>query len=225
MTDGCRCVVLVSGGGTNLQALLDHAAAGRLGATIAGVISNRPEAYALERAATAGVTTRVVDHTAFPDRESYDEVLAEAVAALAPELVVLAGYMRILTPAFVTRFADRMINVHPSLLPAFRGLHTHRKAIEAGCRIHGTTVHFVTNDLDAGPIIAQAATGIAPDDTPDSLARRVQSLEHRLLPQTVRWFADGRLSLREGRVRLNGEDPIPGELIAPAPDTLRGETE
>jgi phosphoribosylglycinamide formyltransferase-1 len=212
-------VVLVSGSGTNLQALLDGAADGSLGAEVAGVVSNRPGAYALERARAAGVATQVVDHTAFPDRESYDAVLAEAVAAFRPDLVVLAGYMRIMTPEFVARFHGRMINVHPSLLPAFPGLHTHRKAIEAGCRIHGTTVHFVTEDLDAGPIIAQAATGIAPEDTPETLARRVQSLEHRILPQAVRWFAEDRLTVRDGRVQLAGEIGNPGELIAPRPES------
>jgi len=211
-------VVLASGNGSNLQALLDGAAAGRLGAEVAGVVSNRPGAYALERAAAANVPTQVVDHTAFAEREGYDAVLAEAVAALQPDLVVLAGYMRILTPAFVSRFADRMINVHPSLLPAFRGLDTHRKALEAGCRIHGTTVHFVTDDLDAGPIIAQAATAVAADDTPESLAQRVQGLEHRLLPQAVRWFAEGRLRVQEGRVHLHGEAAQAGQLIAPALD-------
>lgn len=224
MADPCRCVVLVSGSGTNLQALLDGAADGSLGAEVAGVVSNRPEAYALERARAAGVAAQVVDHTAFPDRESYDAVLAEAVAGFRPDLVVLAGYMRIMTPGFVARFHGRMINVHPSLLPAFPGLHTHRKAIEAGCRIHGTTVHFVTEDLDAGPIIAQAATGIAPEDTPETLARRVQSLEHRLLPQAVRWFAEDRLTVREGRVRLAGDSAPPGELVVPLPDGPRPET-
>lgn len=224
MADPCRCVVLVSGSGTNLQALLDGAAEGSLGAEVVGVVSNRPDAYALERARAAGVATQVVDHTAFPDRESYDTVLAEAVAAFQPDLVVLAGYMRIMTPGFVARFHGHMINVHPSLLPAFPGLHTHRKAMEAGCRIHGTTVHFVTEDLDAGPIIAQAATGITPEDTPETLARRVQSLEHRVLPQAVRWFAEDRLTVRDGRVQLTGDTGVPGELVVPLPDAPHPET-
>jgi phosphoribosylglycinamide formyltransferase-1 len=218
MTEACRCVVLVSGSGSNLQALLDQAAAGTLGAEVAGVVSNRPDAYALERAAAAGVPTRVVDHTAYADRGAFDAALEEAVAGLAPDLVVLAGFMRVLTPDFVARFSGRLINVHPSLLPAFRGLHTHRKALEAGCRIHGTTVHFVTEDLDAGPIIAQAALRVRSDDSPDSLRRRVQGLEHRLLPQVVRWFATDRLHTVDNRVTVSDHPEPSGELLAPAPD-------
>jgi len=216
MPEACRCVVLVSGSGTNLQALLDGAADGSLGAEVAGVVSNRPEAYALERAHAAGVATQVVDHTAFPGRDAFDAALEAAVARFAPDLVVMAGFMRVLTPAFVSRFAGRLINVHPSLLPAFRGLHTHRKALEAGCRVHGTTVHFVTEDLDAGPIIAQAALRVHSTDTPDSLRERVQGLEHRLLPQVVRWFADGRLHTADNRVTVSGHAEPPGDLFAPA---------
>jgi phosphoribosylglycinamide formyltransferase-1 len=216
MTEGCRCAVLVSGSGSNLQALLDQAAAGDLGAEITGVVSNRPQAYALERARAAGVATQAVDHTAFPDRAAFDAALEEAVARLEPDLVVLAGFMRVLTPAFVTRFSGRLINVHPSLLPAFRGLHTHRKALEAGCRIHGTTIHFVTEDLDAGPIIAQAALRVRSSDDPDTLRQRVQALEHRLLPQVVRWFAAGRLTTGDGRVTVTDHPEPAGELFAPA---------
>ena len=218
MPEACRCVVLVSGSGTNLQALLDRAGDGTLGATVAGVVSNRPEAYALERARSAGVATQVVDHTAFPDRAAFDAALEEAVARLEPDLVVMAGFMRVLTPDFVARFAGRLINVHPSLLPAFRGLHTHRKALEEGCRIHGTTVHFVTEDLDAGPIIGQAALRVHSSDTAESLGQRVQALEHRLLPQAVRWFAEGRLHTEAGRVSVADHPESPGELFAPAPD-------
>ncbi|MFP4560134.1 MAG: phosphoribosylglycinamide formyltransferase [Thiohalorhabdus sp.] len=218
MTEGCRCVVLVSGGGTNLQALLDWAAEGRLGAEIAGVVSNRPQAYALERARAAGVPTRVVDHTEYPDRPAFDAALREAVTAFRPDLLVLAGFMRILTPAFTGPFNGRMINVHPSLLPAFRGLDTHRKALEAGCRLHGTTVHLVTDDLDAGPIIAQGAVRVDDADTPETLARRVQAVEHRLLPQAVRWFAEGRLEVAGDRVRVRDHPGEPGELLAPAPE-------
>lgn len=220
MPDPCRCVVLVSGGGTNLQALLDAQADGRLGAEVAGVVSNRPEAGALERARRAGVPTQVVDHAAFPDRATFDTALGEALARHQPDLVVLAGFMRILTPELVGRFADRMINLHPSLLPAFRGLDTHRKALAAGCRIHGTSVHLVTEDLDAGPIIAQAALAVSDDDTPESLQQRVQALEHRLLPEVVRWFAEDRLELRDGRVRVSGHATPDLPLIVPA---LEGE--
>ena len=223
MAEDCRCVVLVSGSGTNLQALLDQAGEGALGASVAGVVSNRPDAYALERAHGAGVATQVVDHTAFPDRGTFDAALEEAVARFAPDLVVMAGFMRVLTPDFVARFAGHLINVHPSLLPAFRGLDTHRKALEAGCRIHGTTIHFVTEDLDAGPIIAQAALRVHSADDPDSLRQRVQALEHRLLPQVVRWFAAGRLHTIDARVAVADHPEPPGELFAPAgePGDLR----
>ncbi len=216
MPDFCRCVVLVSGSGTNLQALLDARRAGRLGAEVAGVVSSRPEARALERARQAGVPTRVVDPSAFPDRAAYDAALGESLARLEPDLVVLAGFMQILTPELVGRFAGRMINLHPSLLPAFRGLDTHRKALAAGCRIHGTSVHFVTEELDSGPIIAQAALAVADDDTPDSLGQRVQALEHRLLPEVVRWFAEQRLELRGSRVRVFGAPTDAPPLIVPA---------
>lgn len=218
MADPCRCVVLVSGSGSNLQALLDNDAAGDLGAQVVGVVSNRPGAYALERARAAGVPTQVVDHEAFPDREAFDAALEEAVARFEPDLVVMAGFMRVLTPGFVARLKGRLINVHPSLLPAFRGLHTHRKALEAGCQVHGTTVHFVTEDLDAGPIIAQAALRVHTADTPDALRERVQALEHRLLPQVVRWFAAGRLAAEGQRVTVADHPEPPGELFAPAPD-------
>ncbi|MEF8792606.1 phosphoribosylglycinamide formyltransferase [Thiohalorhabdus sp.] len=218
MAENCRCVVLVSGSGSNLQALLDRAAEGTLGAEVTAVVSNRPNAYALERAGAARVATQVVDHTAFLDRATFDAGLEDAVARFEPDLVVLAGFMRVLTPDFVARFGGRLINIHPSLLPAFRGLHTHRKALEEGCRIHGTTVHFVTEDLDAGPIIAQAALRVHETDTPDSLRERVQALEHRLLPQAVGWYAEGRLRTEAQRVSVTGHADPPGELFAPAPE-------
>ncbi|MFB6259894.1 MAG: phosphoribosylglycinamide formyltransferase [Thiohalorhabdaceae bacterium] len=218
MADACRCVVLVSGSGSNLQALLDQAAEGTLGAEVTAVVSNRPDAYALERARAAGVATQVVGHTAFPSRAAFDGALKEAVAGFEPDLVVMAGFMRVLTPDFVASFEGRLINVHPSLLPAFRGLHTHRKALEEGCRIHGTTVHFVTEDLDAGPIIAQAALRVLDTDTPDSLRHRVQALEHRLLPQAVRWYAQGRLRTEAQRVSVAHHPDSPGELFAPPPE-------
>lgn len=218
MAETCRCVVLVSGSGSNLQALLDRAADGTLGAEVTAVVSNRPDAYALERARSAGVATQVVDHTAFPDRAAFDGALEDAVARFQPDLVVMAGFMRVLTPDFVARFEGRLINVHPSLLPAFRGLHTHRKALAEGCRIHGTTIHFVTEDLDAGPIIAQAALRVLATDTPDSLRERVQALEHRLLPEAVRWYAEDRLRTEAQQVSVAGHADSPGELFAPAPE-------
>ena len=216
MTEGCRCTVLASGGGTNLQALLDQQAAGALGAEITAVLSDQPGAGALERARAAGVPAQAVAPGDHANRDAFDRALADAVAAHEPDLVVLAGFMRILGAPFVERFAGRTLNIHPSLLPAFRGLHTHRKALEAGCRLHGTTVHFVTADLDAGPIVAQAAVRVHPDDTPDSLRARVQAREHRLLPQAVRWFAEGRLEVEGNRVRVRDHGEPEGHLDGPA---------
>ena len=203
-------VVLISGGGTNLQALIDTAP--RRGFRIAGVISNRPAVKGLARAAAAGIATWVVDHTAHPDRAGFDAALAAAIDAFAPDLVVLAGFMRILTPAFVDRYRGRMINIHPSLLPAFQGLHTHRRALEAGVAEHGASVHFVTAELDGGPVIAQARVAVEADDDEDRLAARVLAREHVLLPQVVEWFALGRLAMRDGRVWFDGTaiaQPLP----------------
>ncbi len=215
MAELCRCVVLVSGSGTNLQALVEAASSGWLRTEIAAVISNRPDAPALERAAQARIPRYAFDHTDYPDRSSFDTALTEAVTSYTPDLVVLAGFMRLLTKEFVTHWWGRLINLHPSLLPAFRGLRTHERVLEAGCKIHGTTAHFVTAETDSGPIIAQAALPIHPDETPTSLAERLKALEHRLLPQVVRWFAEGRLQLREGRVYLQGGHVSQRELIAP----------
>jgi len=208
-------VVLASGSGTNLQALLDEAAAGSLGAEIAAVVGDRPEAGALERARSAGVPIRPLEPAGFSEREAYDRALADTVAEPEPDLVVLAGFMRLLSPEFVGRFAGRLINLHPSLLPAFRGLHTHRRALETGCRIHGTTVHFVTEELDAGPIIAQAALAVRGDDNPESLADRVKGLERRLLPQAVRWLIEGRVQWSGTRVTGPGHCSPAEPLFAP----------
>jgi phosphoribosylglycinamide formyltransferase-1 len=197
-------VVLISGGGTNLQALLDDAA-GDAGYRIAGVVSNRPGVRGLERAADAGVPTHVVDHTGFADRAAFDARLADTVDALSPDLVVLAGFMRILTDAFVTRYAGRLLNIHPSLLPRYQGLHTHQRALDAGDREHGASVHFVTGELDGGPVIAQARVPVLPGDDAPTLAARVLEREHVLLPQVVRWFAAGELALHGDRVWLHGQ--------------------
>lgn len=196
-------VVLVSGSGSNLQALIDAAAAGAP-FLICGVISNRPDVQALQRAAGAGIRTVVIDHTLFADRASFDAALARAIDDFSPKLVVLAGFMRILTDAFVTRYTGRMLNIHPSLLPAFQGLHTHRRALEAGAHEHGASVHFVTAELDGGPVIAQVHVPVLDDDDEQALAARVLAREHRLLPQVVTWFAEGRLALLDGAVRFDG---------------------
>jgi phosphoribosylglycinamide formyltransferase-1 len=182
--------LLISGRGSNMEAIVRACAGEGWNARIAAVISNRPDAAGLGFAASRGIATAVVDHRSFADREAFDAALAETVDRHAPDVVVLAGFMRILGAAFVDRYAGRMINVHPSLLPAFTGLHTHRRAIEAGCKLAGATVHFVTRDLDHGPIIAQAVVPILPGDTEATLAARVLSREHVIYPRTVRWLVE-----------------------------------
>jgi phosphoribosylglycinamide formyltransferase-1 len=195
-------VILISGRGSNMEAIVRAAIPG---ARIAAVISNRPEAAGLEFARRHGIATSVVDHKAHPSREAFDTALAQAIDAFAPDLVVLAGFMRVLGEAFVRRYEGRMLNIHPSLLPAFPGLHTHERALQEGCRVHGATVHFVTPALDHGPIVVQAAVPVLPDDTPETLAARVLVQEHRIYPQAVRWFVEDRLQLTpEGRVVLQG---------------------
>ncbi len=191
-------VVLISGRGSNLQALLDA----RI--PVSAVISNKAGAGGLEIAGRHGIATRVVEHRAYAGREAFDAALAAAIDEFKPELVVLAGFMRILTPGFVERHAGRLVNIHPSLLPSFPGLDTHERALEAGVKLHGCTVHFVTAELDHGPIIAQAAVPVLDDDTPDTLAARVLREEHRIFPEAVRAFLDGRLRVRGLRVAVAG---------------------
>lgn len=203
-------VVLISGGGTNLQSIIDAAQAD-LPVEIRAVISNRAGAFGLERARRAGIPTAVLDHREHPSREAYDQALMACIDSYAPELVVLAGFMRILSDAFVEHYTGRLFNIHPSLLPKFRGLDTHARALEAGEREHGATVHFVTPELDAGPIIIQARVPVEPTDSPESLAARVLAQEHRIYPQAIRWFAEGRLELKDGIARLDGapiDDPF-----------------
>jgi len=206
-----RVVVLISGGGTNLQALLDKAEAADAPFYVCGVVSNRPGVRGLQRAEQHGVTTRVLDHAGFDDRAGFDAALAELVDTFEPGLVVLAGFMRILTAGFVEHFAGRMVNIHPSLLPSFQGLHTHRRALEAGAREHGASVHFVTAELDGGPVIAQARVPVVDGDDEETLAARVLTREHRLLPQVVCWFAENRLQLRDDRVWFDGK-PLDGPM-------------
>ena len=187
-------VILISGGGSNMAAIVRAAQSrrwqSRFDARVAAVISNRPGAGGLAFARGQGIATMVVDHKAFGTREDFDAALAAAIDAQAPALVVLAGFMRILTPGFVTRYAGRLVNIHPSLLPAFPGLHTHQRAIDAGCRVAGATVHQVTTELDHGPILAQAVVPLLPDDTAETLAARVLTQEHRLYPQAIEaWLA------------------------------------
>lgn len=201
-------VILISGRGSNMQAILELAANGALPVDIRAVISNRPEASGLETARAAGLHTETVDHRDYASREDYDRALQAAIDRQAPELVVLAGFMRILTPGFVRHFQGRLLNIHPSLLPAFRGLHTHRRALEAGVAEHGASVHFVTEELDGGPVIAQIPVPVRPGDTEADLARRVLEQEHRLYPTVIGWFATGRLRYRDGAAWLDGR-PLP----------------
>lgn len=197
-----RCVLLISGRGSNLSAILQATRAPDYPAMVVGVVSNKADAAGLQLARDAGIPVSVVPNADYPDRGSYDQALQAAVDAYAPDLVILAGFMRILTPGFVTHYAGRIINIHPSLLPAFTGLHTHQRALDAGVRLHGCTVHFVTAELDHGPIIAQAAVPVHDADDAETLAARVLAVEHRLYPQAVRWFAENRLHIAGERVRV-----------------------
>lgn len=199
-------VVLISGRGSNLQALIDAAAAGRTRSVVRAVVSNVANAAGLARAADAGIDTRVVEHRAFASRDAFDAALAQCIDSFAPDLVVLAGFMRVLTARFVQRYRGRLINIHPSLLPDFPGLDTHRRALQAGAAVHGASVHFVTPQLDGGPVIAQARVPVRRGDDPDTLAARVLEQEHRLLPAMVEYFACGRLALGpRDEVLLDGQ--------------------
>jgi phosphoribosylglycinamide formyltransferase-1 len=198
-----RVAALISGRGSNLQSIID-ACAGDLPARVVVVISNRPDAPGLQRARQAGIPTRVLDHRRFQDRISFDRALQELLDAFEPGLVVLAGFMRVLSDTFTGHYAGRLLNIHPSLLPRHRGLHTHQRALEAGDVIHGASVHFVTSELDGGPVILQAQVPVHGDDTAESLAARVLEKEHVIYPLAIRWHAQGRLALRDGKVYLDG---------------------
>jgi len=193
-------VVLISGSGSNLQVLIDQMRDHSLPIRISAVISNKADAYGLKRAEAAGISTAVVNNKAYPDRESYDAALQRKIDAYQPQLVVLAGFMRILTPDFVNHFQGRMLNIHPSLLPNYRGLNTHQRAIDDKAKIHGVSVHFVTPELDGGPVIAQSQVAIKENDTAESLASRVQAKEHRLYPLVIGWIALGRLTLNNSEL-------------------------
>jgi len=207
-------VVLISGNGTNLQAIIDTIARGRLPAQIRAVISNRAQASGLDRARRAGIPAEIIDHTRYPDRDGFDAALQAAIDRYHPELVVLAGFMRILTPALVKHYHGRMLNIHPSLLPAFPGLDTHRRALAANVKEHGVSIHFVTDQLDGGPVIIQKAVPVLPGDGASALAARVQREEHRLYPRVIRWFAEGRVKLHNQQIMFDGAPltvPLAGE--------------
>ena len=197
----CPIVVLISGSGSNLQALIDASTDADF--TISAVLSNRPQAYGLERAARSGIATRVIDHTAYNDRAEFDAVLLNAIEEYQPKLVVLAGFMRLLGGDFVRHFAGRIINIHPSLLPKYPGTDTHQRAIDAGDTEHGVSVHFVTEEMDGGPIIAQERVPVLSGDSAEQLAARVLEKEHQLYPAVVRWFAAGRLQMSDNHALLD----------------------
>ena len=199
-------VILISGRGSNMQTIVQKCKAEKWNAQISAVISNRADAAGLQFAQEQGIPTAVVSHKGYPDRESYDAALMQVIDGYQPDVVVLAGFMRILTAGFVEHYMGRLLNIHPSLLPNFRGLHTHQQAIDAGVRVHGATVHFVTPELDGGPIIAQAVVPVLPDDDEDTLADRVLEQEHRIYPRVVRWAVDGLVTMdADGRVVLAPE--------------------
>lgn len=197
-------VVLISGSGSNLQALIDATQRGQLQAQITAVISNREGVYGLQRAQDAGIPTAVLNHQAFASREAFDHALMQVIDQYQPTLLVLAGFMRILTPEFVRHYTGRMLNIHPSLLPLYKGIRTHERVLEDGAMEHGVSVHFVTPELDGGPVIIQAKVPVLPSDTPKTLAERVQVQEHLIYPRAVKWFVDGRLKLDGDKVRLDG---------------------
>lgn len=200
-----KIAILISGSGSNLQAILDHIACGELKAEICGVLSNKADAYGLKRAVNHNIPTAVISHKDFADREAFDEAMMQQIDSWAPDVVVLAGFMRILTPQFVTHYQGRLLNIHPSLLPKYKGLHTHKRALEAGDSEHGCSVHFVTAELDGGPVIAQAVVPVLPGDSEESLTERVHKSEHGLYPQVLVWMANGELSWRHNMPVWQGE--------------------
>lgn len=201
----CDVVVLLSGSGSNLQAMIDSFNGVDDPVRISAVISNRADAFGLQRARDAGIEARVLDHKAFEGREAFDTALIELIDTFKPKLVVLAGFMRILSAAFVRHYQGRLLNIHPSLLPLYKGLHTHQRALDAGDREHGCSVHFVTEELDGGPLVVQAVIPVELNDSPASLAQRVHAQEHQIYPLAIRWFAEGRLSLGEQGALLDGQ--------------------
>lgn len=208
MADLCRLVILISGSGSNLQSFIDSIARGELNARIAAVISNKADAGGLQRAMLADIPTEIIDHKQFASREAFDTELCARVESYQPDLVVLAGFMRILTPIFLQPFHGKLINIHPSLLPKYPGLHTHQRALDAGDTEAGATVHFVTQELDGGPAILQASVPIHAGDNAATIATRVLVQEHRIYPLAAQWFAQGRVQLRDNRTLLDGA-PLP----------------
>lgn len=201
-TAKARTVVLISGRGSNMLSLIEATQAGHCHIDIVGVISNRPDAAGLDSARAAGIETRALDHKAFPSREDFDAALADLIETFEPDLIILAGFMRILTEGFTRRFLGRMLNIHPSLLPKYPGLHTHQRALDAGDKQHGATVHFVTPELDSGPLIVQSQIDIQSGDTAEQLAAKVLGTEHAIYPMAADWFGRGLLKMVDGKVTL-----------------------
>ncbi|MGB2078381.1 MAG: phosphoribosylglycinamide formyltransferase [Vibrio sp.] len=200
-----KILVLISGSGSNLQSLIDASEAGRLEGEICAVISNKADAYGLERAKNHGIATHFVDSKGYASREEFDAALIQVMDSYQADLIILAGFMRILTPAFVQHYQGKMLNIHPSLLPKYTGLHTHQRAIDAGDSEHGTSVHFVTEELDGGPVILQARVPVFGDDDADTLAARVLTQEHQIYPLVAQWFVTGRLVMKDGAAVLDGK--------------------
>lgn len=203
MSSSFSIVVLISGSGSNLQAIIDAVNCHKIHGNIRAVISNKSQAYGLQRAQQQAIATHIVEHQQFASRENFDAELQTVIDQYEPDLVVLAGFMRILTPRFVQHYAGKMLNIHPSLLPAYTGIHTHQRALDDGAKIHGVSVHFVTAELDGGPLIAQAKVPVHPDDDAESLAKRVLIQEHRLYPTVIQWFIEQRLVLINGQVHFD----------------------
>lgn len=201
----CRTVILISGSGTNLQSFIDKVAAGELDLEIGLVFSNRPDAFGLERAKKAGIPTACIEHGEFEDRESFDRAVAAVIDDYGPDLIVLAGFMRILSPWFVQHYQGKVLNIHPALLPKYPGLNTHQRALDAGDKWHGSTVHFVTEELDGGPRILAGRLRVDPDETAEELQHRVQALEHQIYPEAAEIFGSGRVRFEDGRSIVDGE--------------------
>ena len=199
-----RAAILISGGGTNLQSFIDRTESGELDMEIAVVLSNKPDAYGLERAAGAGIATEIVRHVDYPEREQFDAALVDTLDRYQPDLVILAGFMRILTPVFIDHYEGRVFNIHPSLLPKYPGLDTHQRALDAGDAWAGSTVHFATRELDGGPMIIQGRVPVESGDTADSLAARVLDVEHQIYPEAAKLFVEGRVEYRDGKTWLDG---------------------
>lgn len=208
----CKTAVLISGSGSNLQSFIDKAETGDIDLDLCVVFSNKPDAYGLNRAKEAGIATECLEHGAYADRETFDKAVAEILDGYSPDLIVLAGFMRILSPWFVNHYQGRVLNIHPALLPAYPGLDTHQRVLDAGDKWHGSTVHFVTEVLDGGPLILQGRLPVDPNETADELCARVQALEHQIYPQAADWFGKGRIEFRNGTTQLDGE-PLESPVV------------